>query len=354
MTDAMLSAGEFASLLRHFKAAPAAESQFADLAAAPVERASLATLQGRGLLDPAWGEAAALLAGPAPAVVIRHLLLDGAVETGFYPPIAGGSGGVLAAREAAGCRLLFPAGAREAMVRAIDPLDPIGAAPPALFDRSFSPLALAAFAAAIDQLRALFAISLLERRGIDIAFLRVADLAEQLELGASVVDNRALVRLMGALAPEVAQVPAGDLELGLFELTGMGLLSDVDGRPDLLLPHPEVLALAHAMLSPLPAVSVLGGAAGTPALHLVRGASLWRLEPLADGRLRLHGIDGLAAIGLVMASLGPVAAPGANAEATPPPAPSPAASLAPPCPVCGSPTRAGAKFCTKCGAVLAQ
>jgi hypothetical protein len=230
--------------------------------------------------------------------------------------------------------------------------------------------------ALIDWIRLLAAASLVERTGLQSIAARPADLAEQLERGASAGDYRWLCALLPQAMGESANDPARAVPAGCEELARCGLLTIMANGDDVLY-HPSA-ALASAALNlliPLPALIVERDPADG-ICALVSGRSMWSLRR-EDHGVVFECVDGLTALAVIggelascckRSSAGPreVAddrrkSPGRTKPAKPPDdterrtgraAPGGAASSPAVCASCGAKRIGEAKFCTRCGVKL--
>jgi hypothetical protein len=304
--DETLSAAEFGCLLDHFKASVPSSSPLADIGRKKADRTAMQALQDRGLLDRDGGAAIGLLASGAPGIAIELAALDSIERSYFFADaqIARHPLGLLVRKKSDGSyRLLFPLGLPDLLRHLMDPLDPVGTAPPVWFDRKLTAGGLMALAACVDFLRTLFAASIIERRGVDHIIVRRADLDEQLRIGLVSSDHRSLVSLLKALLPAAIPAEPDAVARGLQELTSASLLIEVDPATRAMTPHPELIHLAFNLMSSIPAIS-LSRNGSKPAslpqrLIVIRGASLWHLEPDESGTalaLRLRCVDGLTSL----------------------------------------------------------
>jgi hypothetical protein len=346
--EQILTASELAGLMLHFRVSIPSSSPLARIMGEQMNLTTMQALKDRGLLDSGWEQVVRLLEAGAPALTVREASLDSIAESHIFanPGIERDPRGVLVRRTNGGdYRLRFPMGLPDLLVHLMDPLDPVGAAPPMVFDRKLSAAALTALAAAVDHLRILFAASLLERRGLEGIVLQPLDLHDQLVESVCASDNRSLALLIALLLPEAR---SGDLDAGIAELRSAGLLIDVNDPAGALTPHPELVDLAYNLMSPVPAVSLAphrtdGQAGGSPAQRLVaiRGTSLWHLQAeVNDGSFRLSCVDGLSSLKDVLGFLAQgtgVSAPVRSAE-----------PAQPVCQSCAKPLRPTAKICPWC------
>ncbi len=274
-------------------------------------------------------------------------------------------------------------------------ISPVEASP---FTAELSPAALAAWAAAVDTLRALLFASLLKRATRIELDLTLEDIREQFQYGFECEDARWLVTLLRALAPAGFGLEGGSVEEGATSLEKAGLLTA--GASGHWQPTPQLQQFAAHLKNPLPACSIISSFFGDKDCSsynrytsVVRGdGPLWVIDfaGLAESRPRAQldsvtGADLLKRLGELLnqtpppESLKASTAPAPNGRPSKPPtekeiscrscgallsqgdafcnlcgtavAPQPSPST-PTCPECQAILRPGAAFCSSCGASL--
>jgi hypothetical protein len=254
-TSQLLTRGEVRRLLEAHRLQPAAFSPLARLKETP-PAGDFDTLQSRDLLGSRWRNALLSLCRPSQAIrVVRPApemsaaqlfyrdATDGVLFTGCWP-------------EDEGIRLSrpwTPDGIVNQVQQALWIQAPTHTVP---FEVRFTPAGLAAWAAAVDSLRALLLASLLRRTATIDAVIALDKLEEQLQAGWAFEDARWVVTLLRALLPAalVNKLPGADLGAGVRELEEFGLLQR-DGRH--VWQANEILLLqAGGLKNPLPALAV--------------------------------------------------------------------------------------------------
>lgn len=217
------------------------------------------------------------------------------------------------------------------------------------FEASFSPPALAAFAAAVDAVRAGLFASLLHRRPGGTFELERPHLEAQLTDGLASGDARWIVTLLDRLLPpELAPRPS-TLDSGIAELLSAGLLRPAGAA---WTPGPDLLAVAAGWRLPLPAIA--HEAIEWSGNGVARRGH--RVSIRGDGPLRtLDAEFGTAGAGARLRSVdgGDWLAELAGMLEAPPEEPRPLAHPADEtrgCPKCGTRLPVHAKFCLNCAA----
>ncbi|KAB2941750.1 MAG: zinc ribbon domain-containing protein [Hyphomicrobium sp.] len=385
--EATLSSEEFAVLLNHFNVDLPRGSPLGRPCLPADSKGAAAALQRKGLLNGEWQLAVRDLADARRQIVVQRTALDASGTLCFHPLPSTQADllGILVTRVPAGdYRLQIHLTLPNLLTEVFDPLDPIGTAPPMVFDRAFTPAGLTVLAAAVDYTRMLYAATLIERRGIAGVVLTRGNLEQQVLLGIKSSDRRSLVTLLHGFLPDVMPVAPSEFKAGLEEMASAGLVVADDADDETFLASGVLLDAAINLLSPVPALMV--GDSSAPSFEdgnwsiVMRGNSLWELQPAGDAaerKVRFRSIDGLTALSdelsLIRKLAGWTAAtkPANASDVIETTEPSPTtmdaawkAKLAgaieteePPrtkfCIACGSELRPLARFCTKCGAQVA-
>lgn len=364
LASVRLSAAELSWLLAYHKTTLSPGTIFADAMQANAESGVQARLEKSLFLDDQFGDAFRRAVKTEPQLMIRDAALD-AVSTGFYFEAAGELAGLLVWKHADGNYVLtFPLDTAQMLNKVSEILDPVEAAPPPAFEVVFPAPAVAAWAAAIDYLRTLFAASLLERQGLAGVALRRSDIQSQLSSGYSHQDYRSLVTLLNAFIPSQMSAGSDTLDKGIEQLIDLGFLLKTNGRPDSWGPAGPLVAMALNMLIPLPALSLTAkeGHAGQDSsapnpLIAMRGRSLWLFNVLTgtegtSAGVRVRGVDGLTMMielqRFLKAPHTPVE-PETHSEADTAAGATGVRAASELCTTCGNQLKPGAKFCTSCG-----
>ena len=400
----ILSGDDLGWLLNHLELSTSPQSLLHGLTKPRSVKGIRARLKKEGLLDKIWGDAIARLARSDASIVMQNVALDW-VDTGCYcGNTEAAEDGLLAWRAADGNFVLsLPQDLAGLLNQAEFILDPAASGPPQLFEASFTPAGLTAFAATIDLLRMLLAASILERQGLPGVIMRTDDLESQVAAGIRHRDNRSLVALLNALMPDAFPAAQSEFADGLSELAAAGLIAQLDKEKGEWSPRADMLGFALDLISPVPALSVAPGLIGaaenghdTPRLIALRGNSLWHFEPVWNDKgsldtIRLRCLDGLTSLieirqafenAMQMSAEAKLAAKKSQRKARGKPAakkraaksksvgtdtgkkvrndaaepvkPAAAARVPKFCGQCGSKLIAGKKFCSSCGEAIAQ
>ena len=215
--------------------------------------ADQASLQERGVTDPAWGTALAVLTAPDRQI---RMIIPGPAETLIQ--VYYGSRSHPQAR-LVGCwlegnhlRVSFPW--EEEDVAAIT-ARVVLATPPPLADPhevSLSVGGLQALAGAVDAVRGRLFSSLGQRQPVVAYRFAHDDVRHQLAAGTQHDDARWLVTLLRVLSPLHVKVADGAAEAGFDELAEAGIIRNENGQ---WTPEAPLLAYASQWRSPLPAVA---------------------------------------------------------------------------------------------------
>jgi len=331
-------------------------------------------LRARGLLDEPWGQALRALQNPSGCFRTLIPLPERIVVQAYYAGAAGDVGGLVGCwPEPPGMRIRFPLTTEDLLRNSSSLLLADFPAMTDPFRAEFTPAGLAALAAAADVLRQRLFEAMLRRQGEISTGLAAGQLGEVYAQGWRASDARWLVTLFRLVMPSSIPLPRTLSPAGLGELARAGLLS---GERDPWQATEHLLRLAAWWKTPLPALAqevvALDGGQLRDYGYLIalRGdGPLWLFEFWQDsaGRptITLRSRTGLGFRHALRTLCRPLEGPGRNTEAGSGPAstaqPAVAPSVGTPtvadaaqrdvafCPQCGTPRRAGARFCTGCG-----